>query len=635
MWRPHPATPTRTPSQEPIPFQVVREVTYGANDPSRAALTWNYGVQFGPASDEALAQLRDLANHELTAYMGQTAARHKRLLATDLLWTHNADDGRIAIYHDHPQDDATGPFVVIVPDVGHAKEDYLSLSYCLVREGFQVLRYDPTDHPGESDVSSASPLMSHMQRDLYAILDFATEFWPDTRVCLLGEGIGGRLSVRAVHSGRSISAVALINPAVDLSPELHHLRHTTTDPLTFANRQSGMGILRRVRVQVTPFVHDAVMSRYVSGEDWLQDLADTTTPITIVMDTVESERQQEILDRMRTMLKAAYRRLIAVSTTHSHHFEEPARSNHWYKEVIRFLSREVDVKSSAHPKLSLLSSEITQERLIESQRLQYVHQWSRERRERHWEDYVQYSHSIVQSPSYQKMLSEIASSLGTLNSTQRILELGCGTGEFAFALLTHPARRALMPGTGGVHLPEYVGIDLCQDTLRAAHARILALQHTLSSGAQPKLFGGRVLSPWFILGALDTSLPFPNRQFDVVFANLLIGYMRDPLVALQECVRVLAPDGQLVVIVPNLSTDLLHWLRSSSTPWEATSPHDSEEGSLEAVLAEQHRGWIEGTLHRFSFEDLRKLLIRAGTQVVQIDSVFDQQFYRAVAKRNA
>lgn len=268
------------------------------------------------------------------------------------------------------------------------------------------------------------------------------------------------------------------------------------------------------------------------------------------------------------------------------------------------------------------------------QRLQCVHYWTRERRERHWKAYVQHSRPIVQSPGYQRMLAEVSAPLAPLNSAQRMLELGCGNGELILSLMAHPVHRAKRP-TGDVHLPEYVGLDLCQDTLRAAHARILALQHTLSVAEHPRLFGGRLLSPWFVRGTLDAALPFPASRFDLVFANLIIGYMRDPLVALQECVRVLAPRGQLVVMVPNFSADLFHWLRSSLAPGEAALTPDSDEDSLEAVLAEQHRGWLEGTLHRFSFEDLRNLLARAGTPVVQIDTVLDHQFYCAVAKRNA
>ena len=42
-------------------------------------------------------------------------------------------------------------FIIIPPAYGETKKDYISLSYYLVINGFHVIRYDATNHAGESD----------------------------------------------------------------------------------------------------------------------------------------------------------------------------------------------------------------------------------------------------------------------------------------------------------------------------------------------------------------------------------------------------------------------------------------------------------------------------------------------------
>ncbi len=91
---------------------------------------------------------------------------------------------------------------------------------------------------------------------------------------------------------------------------------------------------------------------------------------------------------------------------------------------------------------------------------------------------------------------------------QRVLELGCGTGRLLAAL----------------DAPVRVGVDISVGMLGRARQRGLA-----------------------VVLADAHALPFADHSFEAVLAPKGVFRYLDPLSAMRECARVLAPGGQLVV----------------------------------------------------------------------------------------
>lgn len=50
---------------------------------------------------------------------------------------------------------------------------------------------------------------------------------------------------------------------------------------------------------------------------------------------------------------------------------------------------------------------------------------------------------------------------------------------------------------------------------------------------------------------IDQGLPFPNDSFDVIWFTEVIEHIRDPKLAVAECMRVLKPGGRLLITTPN------------------------------------------------------------------------------------
>ncbi len=105
-----------------------------------------------------------------------------------------------------------------------------------------------------------------------------------------------------------------------------------------------------------------------------------------------------------------------------------------------------------------------------------------------------------------------------LSGTERILDVGCGTGEFArMAIARFPTLTV-------------VGLDATPAMLEQARAKL---------AGYPRVS--------FQTGDVD-ALPFVEGRFDAVVCANVFHHLRNPQQALQECVRVLRPGGQLVVV---------------------------------------------------------------------------------------
>ncbi|MCK9375587.1 MAG: class I SAM-dependent methyltransferase [Syntrophobacterales bacterium] len=121
---------------------------------------------------------------------------------------------------------------------------------------------------------------------------------------------------------------------------------------------------------------------------------------------------------------------------------------------------------------------------------------------------------------------------------RRVLEVGCGTGNFSLA----SARRGA----------EVVGLD-CSGSMLAR--------------AQDKA-GRQGLAITWVRG-LASGLPFADGSFDGLMCILALDFMADREMALQEMVRVLSPGGFLAVAVLNrfslwtLKRVIRAWLKPS------------------------------------------------------------------------
>jgi SAM-dependent methyltransferase len=129
-------------------------------------------------------------------------------------------------------------------------------------------------------------------------------------------------------------------------------------------------------------------------------------------------------------------------------------------------------------------------------------------------------HHLSTLPVHRAMIRAVEALLiGAETLTGPVLDVGCGDGHFARAVLA-PSNRA----------PIDAGIDPCLPSVREARATG-AYRMTLAGGGE--------------------SLPFRSGTFNTVVSNCVLEHVPPLHATLREIGRVLAPAGRLVITVPS------------------------------------------------------------------------------------
>lgn len=167
-----------------------------------------------------------------------------------------------------------------------------------------------------------------------------------------------------------------------------------------------------------------------------------------------------------------------------------------------------------------------------------------------------------------------------LSGSERVLDVGTGTGHTAFAIAPH--------------CKSATGLDLT--------ARMIVSAAALADEKQ-------LTNVQFVV-ADGTAMPFPDAYFDVITCRLAAHHFADPAAVAAEMARVLRPQGRLVLIdhiapeSPALDSFInqLDWLRDSSHVREWTAQewlHRFAAAGITAHVARTYalpldfRWWVE------------------------------------------
>lgn len=123
---------------------------------------------------------------------------------------------------------------------------------------------------------------------------------------------------------------------------------------------------------------------------------------------------------------------------------------------------------------------------------------------------------------------------------QHVLDMGCGGGRHAFAVLRRGAR--------------VVAFDASRDELDGVRTMAAAMA---AAGEVPA--GGELLC----VEGDALALPFDDASFDRIIAAEVLEHIPDDRGAIAELVRVLAPGGRIAVTVPSRFPERVNWLLDS------------------------------------------------------------------------
>jgi ubiquinone/menaquinone biosynthesis C-methylase UbiE len=184
--------------------------------------------------------------------------------------------------------------------------------------------------------------------------------------------------------------------------------------------------------------------------------------------------------------------------------------------------------------------------------------------------------SYIDPPAYERFMGRWSERLAPLfiqfagiRDGERVLDVGCGTGSLARALLSSGTKTRV------------VGIDPTEDFV---------------SFAKRRMPGPRAE---FHVGIAET-LPFPDRSFDVVLALLVMQEMDERSRAVREMVRTTRRGGRIAACLWDFAKSMpmiaLFWRAAETVAPEAVTRRRAEQQSTWPGLEELVALWTEAGL---------------------------------------
>lgn len=185
-----------------------------------------------------------------------------------------------------------------------------------------------------------------------------------------------------------------------------------------------------------------------------------------------------------------------------------------------------------------------------------------------------------------------------LQACHRVLEIGCGFGQFTFDLANKCQELYVLEVVPG----------------QAAFVAIRALQEQRAN-------------IHVAIGGDDCRLPYRDQSFDLIFMNLVFEWCASRIddgdrvacqaLLLQECFRVLRPAGGMLYLATKnrFALRLLLGLDGDEHAWNMRFGSALPRWALRWILALRRKGQPPGILH--SYRGLRQMLVNAGFTTIE------------------
>jgi len=185
-------------------------------------------------------------------------------------------DGEISVTFDEPDRHAASHRpVVLVPPFGMSAERLLPVSYLLTTNGFNVIRFDPRNHPGESTGTMFSFCMSRLVEDIGRIVDDAGGG------IIVGMSLGARSVLRVLATTSNVDGAVLLTPVVNTQHTVQQV--TGRDWFKQIVDVDDSVTAHVLGYEIGPtMIHDCIDIGFVDVEDSIVDVIASTASITFI-----------------------------------------------------------------------------------------------------------------------------------------------------------------------------------------------------------------------------------------------------------------------------------------------------------------------------------------------------------------
>lgn len=606
----------------------------GEQGPNGRPNTFQLGLRFPYLDDATRFRIAGLVARLLTSSEAVEQEAANQPLASESLECRNRQGQRLALYHDHLRQalPPNAPTVIIAPGYGETKKEHIALAYHLAANGFRVLRYDHSNHVGESEGDIRHSTLSRMQQDLTCLLDFAEQTWPTSPLAVITTSLAGRVALKTVSQEHRVKLLILLTGVMDVQATLRAVHQEDLVGDFVRGIRRGVINMLGFNIDADGWLADAVRNGYADLRATVRDAEQTTTPIVSFCAEHDAWVDLESVKTVHATLRSDRNRLYVIPEALHRLNENPRKARAVFRQVVACC---VEHLTDAHATQDIQQPsqrEIGLQGRLERERARAQNQMAKMETVHFWKDYLEHFHYIANVSDFWQLLDHIYRLLGTLTANDRILDAGCGNGNFGMFLTVNQtySRRHTTPSAPFVL--GYVGTDFVFDALIQARRNFANVAAESVASPMSAMTMPSTTTPSLALSDLNMPLPFIDNQFTCVVSNLVIGYLQDPLFTLRELLRVLSPSGRLVITNLKPQADLSQIYRNFVQSTEQRE--EVEEGrKLLHNSSKIKQGESDGIFRFFNKQELATLLICSGAQQPRIYSTFGNQAFIAVATK--
>jgi SAM-dependent methyltransferase/esterase/lipase len=534
---------------------------------------------------------------------------------------------KLSAYLDKPKNLLSNSGVVIIaPAYGETKETNLLVSSYFVSNGFCAIRFDWSEHVGESEGDIFTCTLSKMMNDLAGLLDYQKSVCVETKIGVIATSLAGRVALKMASFDKRIDFLLTLAPVVDLR---HTLWMTYREDLVGNHKkgkQYGTLDVLGFNIDADAFLSDAVQNGFSDLSSALLDAAHVQAPTFICVGErdiwVRAEDARAIVEAVGTTKKNFVTMPLAL-----HRFvEKRSAMTYALRHAVHFsigttLNRDFSVDEVRDPILG----EVRAREVYEKSLLKEKYEYSKAEEREFWRRYLTHFKYICNIHDYWNLLENIYDNLGGAWSGQRILDAGCGNGNYAFFLLLKQAyKHRQSPQLLGTQPCYYYGIDFIHEAIREAHRRIEELQQNLLKETKISTNRPLLVRNEFAVVDLEGGVPFRDNFFDQICCNLVVSYLQVPEKVVAELCRVLRPGGKMVVTSlkpnPDLSEVYRHFVAVAENEEEIEEARKllSNAGSVKVKE-------VRGLYSFYSEGELKRLFRRCGFSQIRVLRSFGDQ----------
>lgn len=443
-----------------------------------------------------------------------------------------------------------GRFVLLTPKYGETKKNNLRLAYFLVANGFKVLRFDHTNHVGESDGEMHHFTLPGAASDILDALAYAENHFEPEEIILISNSLSARCAYRAAAMDGRITRIVCVVGVVNLQQTIQNIYQKDIIGTFIEGKVWGTIDILGFDIDSANFISKMVEANMHNLEGTLVDARKIDRPLLhlpaakdIWVDRVEVERVVGLVaDGRIGEILGAYHEI----------GENPEAARLTMEQVASFCLEDSPyfTRKFRHP----AKSKIFAQNRLERNRLKQIYA-VKESENDFWNGYLGKFGTIEQASVYIDYFEKISALIGTIHEGDIVIDAGCGNGFFGLCLL-HSMESAFGTRSDFAKRFVYYGLDLTPGGLEQSYSRQIQIRSKLIAETYERVSGVTFAYQRFDFDQIAVGgeahaesgrLPFADNSIDKICSSLVVSYLKDPVSFVSELRRILKPGGVAVL----------------------------------------------------------------------------------------